>query len=420
MDFGIILIYVISYFGLFTGIYFLLTLFENKENIRINGLNYHNLPIVSVIVPAFNEEKSIAKTLKSLLDLKYPKNKLQIIVVDDGSTDNTYNVAMSIKKRYNAKNLEIYKKENGGKGSALNYGLKKAKGVFVGALDADSFVDKMALLNILPYFKNKKVMAVTPSLKVYQPKSILQRIQMVEYMIGVFLRKIFSFLGSIHVTPGPFTIYRKEFFDKYGFYDENNLTEDIEIALRIQKNGFEIENSIDAEVYTVSPYHFKPLLNQRIRWYLGFIENVYNYRKLFNPEHGNLGLIVLPAAFISVFLLIVMFFYTIYKFLESTVKNLINYYNINFDLLRLFKINTDTFYINFSGYVLISFITLILGLMIFFIAKIMSKENLNIKRNYLLYTLFYWMLFSFWWLSAIFLKISGKGLIWGKKKYGKK
>ncbi|MEM4398076.1 MAG: glycosyltransferase [Candidatus Woesearchaeota archaeon] len=429
MDFGIILIYVMSYFGLFTGIYFLLTLFENKNKIKKNLPFNFNFPSVSIIVPAFNEEKTIAKTLKSLLNLNYPKDKLQIIVVDDGSTDKTYKIAFEIKKRYKAKNLEIYKKENGGKGTALNYGLKKAKGYFVGALDADSFVDKNALLNILPYFyikdykhkliENKKVMAVTPSLKVYEPKSILQRIQMIEYMIGIFLRKVFSFLGSIHVTPGPFTIYRKEFFEKYGYYDENNITEDIEIALRIQKNNFEIENSINAYVYTVAPYNFKPLLNQRLRWYLGFIENVLNYKELFSPKQGNLGLIVLPSAFISVFLLIVMFFYTLYKFFETTIKNLINYYNINFDLLKIFKINTDLFYINLNGYILISFITLIISLVILIISSKISKENINIKRNYLLYILFYWMLFSIWWLYAIFAKIFGKNITWGKKKYEK-
>ncbi|MEM2131061.1 MAG: glycosyltransferase, partial [Candidatus Woesearchaeota archaeon] len=387
--------------------------------IKKNLNNFKRFPYVSIIVPAFNEEKTIAKTLKSLLNLNYQKEKLQIIVVDDGSTDKTYEIAFEVKKKYKAKNLEIYKKENGGKGTALNFGLKKAKGYFVGALDADSFVDKNALLNILPYFYNENIMAVTPSLKVYEPKSILQRIQMIEYMIGIFLRKVFSFLGSIHVTPGPFTIYRKEFFDKYGYYDENNITEDIEIALRIQKNNFEIENSINAYVYTVAPYNFKPLLNQRLRWYLGFIENILNYKELFSPKQGNLGLIILPSAFISVFLLIIMFFYTFYKFFETTIKNLINYYNINFDLLKIFKINTDLFYFNLSGYVIISFITLCLSFLILLISVRLSKEKVNIKRNYLLYILFYWMLFSIWWLYAIFAKLFGKNITWGKKKYEK-
>jgi cellulose synthase/poly-beta-1,6-N-acetylglucosamine synthase-like glycosyltransferase len=406
MDAGEILIYIVCYFGLLTSIYFLLTLYENRN--RIAHPKATKFPKVTVIVPAYNEEKTIAKTIRSLLNLDYPK--LQIIVIDDGSTDSTYRIAKTFR------GIEVYKKKNGGKAAALNLGLKKAKGELVGALDADSFVDKNALRNMIGYFEDERIVAVTPSLRVYKPKTILQKIQRVEYLIGIFLRKVFSFIGSIHVTPGPFTIYRKSFFDKHGGYDENNLTEDIEVALRIQSIGGEIENSVESNVYTVSPYHFKPLLNQRLRWYLGFIENVYRYRHVFSPGHGNLGLIVLPAAFISVILVILMMFYSTYMFLDRAFKDLLNYQSIGFDWTRVFELNFDLFFVNLERYTLLTIITLIIGVCILVIARNLAKENERIRYHYLFYTLFYWFLFGFWWLGAIFLKITGKRIYWGKKK----
>ena len=408
MGFGEILIYIVCYFGLLTSIYFLITLYENRK--KFNTPKYKLFPFVSVIVPAYNEEKTIAKTIKSLKGLNYPKKKLQIIVIDDGSTDSTYNIA----KSFNG--IEVYRKKNGGKSTALNLGLKKARGEFVGALDADSFADKESLRRLVGYFNDKNIMAVTPSLQVYKPKSFLQKIQKIEYLISIFLRKIFSFLGSIHVTPGPFTIYRKEFFDRYGGYDENNMTEDIEIALRIQSKGYEIENSHNANVFTVSPYHFKPLLNQRLRWYLGFIENVYNYKFLFSPKFGNLGLIILPTAFISAFLVILMMFYTLFTITKDIIKTILNYYNIRFDFLKIIDFKIDFFYLNMENYALLTLITLFIGIIILIVAKNIAREKQKIHYPYILYMLFYWFLFGFWWFGALFLKMFNKRIYWGQKK----
>lgn len=401
--------YTVSYFGLFTSIFFLLTLLENKN--RISNPKPKHFPKVSIIVPAYNEEKTIAKTIRSLLNQNYPQDKFEVIVVDDGSKDDTYKVASS----FTSHNLRVYRKENGGKASALNFALDKCTGEFVGALDADSFVTKNALRKIIGYFENPMIMAVTPSLKVYKSQSILQSIQKIEYLFGIFLRKIFSFLGSIHVTPGPFTIYRKKFFDMYGKYDENNLTEDIEIALRIQTHRFIIENSVDATVYTVAPKTFKPLLKQRLRWYVGFINNVINYKHLFNPKYGNLGIFVLPAAFISAFLVIVTLFYSLYKFTNNTIQKISNWFAIDFDIWRLFKWDFDAFFINLNSIVILAFIALIIGIFIIVLAKILSKEKSHIKLSYLFYLVFYWFLYGIWWFLAGVYKLVGKKIYWGHK-----
>jgi biofilm PGA synthesis N-glycosyltransferase PgaC len=416
IEFGTILMYIVAYFGLFTAIFFLLTLLENKNNLK--NPSPSSLPSVSVAVPAYNEEKTVAKTVRSLLNLDYPKDRLQIMVVDDGSTDNTYKVANQFKNQ----GVEVYTQKNRGKASALNLALKKSKGDFFGALDADSFAASNALKKMVGYFQDKKIMAVTPSLKVYRPKNLLQKIQYIEYLMGIFLRKIFAFLGSIHVTPGPFTIYRKSFFKRYGGYDEYNLTEDIEIALRIQSKGYEIENSVDASVYTVSPAKFHPLLKQRLRWYIGFTENVWRYKQLFNPrKFGNLGLFILPGSFISVALVVITLIYTTYQFISRTlIQNFLNLKAVGFDLSQLLNFKVDLFYISISSRVFISIISILFGITVIYIAKTISKEKTKIKFFYLFYLVLYWMLFGFWWFVAGIYTILGRKVEWGQRRYDKK
>lgn len=409
MPFGSILFYIVSYFSLFTAIFFFLTLLENRN--KVENPDSKRLPSVTVAVPAYNEEKTLAKTVNSLLNLDYPKEKLDIIIVDDGSTDRTYEIAKSFKEN----NVRIFKKKKQGKAAALNFALKHCRTEFFGALDADSFVNRDALKKMVGYFEDKKVIAVTPSLKIYNPKTILQKIQRIEYLIGIFLRKVFAFMGSIHVTPGPFTIYRKSFFQKYGGYDDFNLTEDIEVALRIQSNRFEIENSVDAEVYTVGPSDFKSLLKQRTRWYTGFTENVFNYKHLFSPKYGNLGLFILPASFISVGLVVITLIYTLIKLIYDSIQNLINYNAINFELSQLFKFDFDLFYINFGSLMFLSTLTLLFGIVIIYLAKKMSKDNVPIKFHYIFYLIVYWFLFGFWWIIAGIYKLFNKRIEWGQR-----
>jgi cellulose synthase/poly-beta-1,6-N-acetylglucosamine synthase-like glycosyltransferase len=410
LDFGEILISVIAFVSLYTALFFIITLLENRKNIKKKEV-LRNYPLVCIIVPCYNEEATLAKTIDSLLALDYPKEKLDLIVVDDGSKDHTYRVA----KKYESKGVRVFKKENGGKYTALNLGLSKTKAEFVGALDADSFVNPDALKKILSYFDNPRVMAVTPSLKVYNPKSWIQRIQMVEYSLGIFFRKMYAFIGSIHVTPGPFSIYRKAFFDKYGTYKKAYLTEDIEVALRVQSHNYLIENAVDAYVYTVSPKSFKELYHQRKRWYSGFLHNVRDYKNLFSKEHGNLGLYTLPLAFISIALLIVSLGYTLYKLIEGIVKSYQYAVAIDFDIFR-FKISTDFFLININTVFLLGILTMIIGIIIVIVAARIADEKRKMFFSYVLYVLAYGILFGFWWIVVIIYNLTGRNIGWTQKK----
>ena len=401
---GELLLYASTYFSLFTAIFFFITFFEEREN--VGNPKARRLPKVSVIVPAYNEERTIAKTLHSLLKLDYPK--LEIIVVDDGSTDATSHIANTFP------GVRVYRKRNAGKGAALNYGLAHTNGAFVACLDADSIVDPSCLKKMMGYFADPRVMAVTPSLKIFKPMGVLQRIQAVEYLLGIYLRKVFSYLGSIQVTPGPFSIFRRSFFDNYGGYDTNNLTEDIEIALRIQSHKYIIENSIDANVWTIGPKSFGTLLQQRLRWYLGFLDNVQRYRRMFSPKYGNFGLFFLPGAFISIGLIIALLFYMVIKAITSTYGRVLDLIAIHFDIFPLLNFKFKPFFFDLGPLFVFSILSLIIGIGMVLIARRYSKDREPLKFSFLLHLFLYFPLYAFWWFLALVYKATGRRVSWGK------
>jgi cellulose synthase/poly-beta-1,6-N-acetylglucosamine synthase-like glycosyltransferase len=257
LEFHTTVIYISGYLGLFVMAFYLLSL--NNYNKKKQLYNYDQNKTVSIIIPAWNEEKSIEKTIKSALALEYPKDKLEIIVVDDGSTDNTARLARKFVS-YSHPRVRVFSKKNGGKGSALNFGIARSKSDIVISMDADTFVDPDAVKLMVSRFYDKRVMSVTPSMGIHKPNSVWQKIQQVEYYLGTFLRKVFATINSIHVTPGAFSAYRREFFLKHGGYAENILTEDMEVALRIQTHGYIIENVPEAVIHTLGPKTFRSFI----------------------------------------------------------------------------------------------------------------------------------------------------------------
>jgi len=176
------------------------------------------LPKVSIIVPAFNEENTIGETIESLRLVDYPKELFEIVVINDGSTDKTAEVVRSLNA--DGRLIFIDNQENKGKAARLNQGLEVASGEFVACTDADSLVAPDVFKKTLPYFKNSKTGAVTITVEVNKPRNLLERIVEIEYIIGLSLAlKVLSLFNSIHVTPGPFSVYRKTLLDVLGGFD---------------------------------------------------------------------------------------------------------------------------------------------------------------------------------------------------------
>ncbi|UZE93942.1 MAG: glycosyltransferase family 2 protein [Candidatus Pacearchaeota archaeon] len=417
-----VVLYIIAYFGLFTASFFLLTYFGGRKKER--DPEPKRFPFVSIIINMWNEEKAIARTMRSILNLDYPKNKYEIIVVDDGSTDRTYEIAKSYSG--SLPHVRVFKKENGGAASAKNYGLKKARGEIIATLDADSFVSKDALKKMVGYFEDKDVWSVTAALNVYKPKRFLQHLQWAEYIMSIFLRKVFSIADAIHVIPGPFSLFRKEFFKKHGDFDEGNITEDTEIAMRIQSLEYKIKNSVSANIYTLLPSTLGGLMKQRIRWYYGFIHNSLQYKQLFNPirRRDNLAVLILPAALISVVLSILAVFIFFYENIILLEDNVIRLMVTDFDILpSLLSIDwgyIKEFIISYVSNPLIAFI--IIGMacaaMLIILGKKESKEKRKMVWAFVSFFLTYWFFYASWWIGTfIYRGVLRRKIKWGPRYY---
>ena len=185
-----VIFYILIFLSVYVQVFFFVTFLENRKKIVIrNGkIKLAKYPAVTIVVSCWNEEKTVYKTVRSLLNLNYPKNKLKIFLIDDGSTDNTWNILRKFEKY---PNIKVFHKENGGKYTALNLGLENMKSDFFGGLDADSFADPESLIRIMSFFeKDPSIMAVAPSVTINDSKNIVQRAQKAEYHMGIYFRKM--------------------------------------------------------------------------------------------------------------------------------------------------------------------------------------------------------------------------------------
>lgn len=393
---------------LFSALYFeiflLVSIFEKK---RLFVSEEEFAPEVTVIVPVFNEEKTIESTLESLLSLDYPLDKLSIIVIDDGSTDNT----LQALERYVAyKNIRVISKENGGKYTALNIGIQNCNTEFIGCLDADSFVEKHALKKIMSRFKDSKVMAVTPSMVIDNPTNILRHMQRAEYNFGNFIRQALSIIGAIHITPGPFSFFRKEVFEKIGNYRHAHNTEDMEMAMRMQKNGMKIDHATDALVYTVGPGTVGKLYKQRVRWVSGFIANLIDYRDMvLSRKFGDLGLLVLPFSIFSITMTFVLVGITLFKLIKYLIDTIIKISVVGFTPLKL---NFDWFYLNTSILSIMSIVFILLIISLSLYGERSTSGRLRFSLSVLYFAFLYSFIAPFWLFKSIYNNLLSKETTW--------
>lgn len=288
-------------------------------------------------------------------------------------------------------------------------------------MDADTFVNPEALKKMVVFFGNSEVMSVTPSMGITHPRNLWERIQQIEYYVGVFLRKAFATVNAIHITPGAFSAYRKKFFDKYGGYEEGNITEDLEIALRIQHHGYVIENAEDAAIYTVAPRTFKGMLFQRRRWYVGLMKNLWKYRTLFGLKKGPLGTLILPVAVITVLLSIALTIYVVFKTLSDLASGLAYLKSVNFQFANTFELSfyviENFFYSLFSNPLfLVSFVFVIILAFYLYFARRKMKFSEGVIFNFVLFIVVYTFLFTFWWIVSILYVMFNRKVAWRENK----
>lgn len=403
--------YIVAFLSTYVQVFLLLTFLSRRKEIVIRKapITLPHYPSTSIIVPCYNEEATIERTVESLTNLNYPKDKLKIILVDDGSRDRTWEILSKYKDN---PQIEMYRKENGGKHTAMNYALTKVTTELVGGLDADSFVHPEALKRIVTYFNDPTAMAVSSAVTVHEPKNIIQRAQKAEYDFGVFMKKMLGMIGAIHVAPGPFSIFRKKVFDDLGPYRKAHNTEDAEIALRMQKHGYKIEHCPDAYVYTVSPNTVGKLYRQRVRWIYGFLKNAKDYRELFfNKKYGNIGFFTLPAGIISICAVIYVFLTSLYAGAVFLVEKISQIHTFGFG--SLFHLHGfDPFFVNTEA---ITFISILLwGLLIasLLIGKKMVTGRASPSMNIVYFFFLSGLLAPIWLAKAVYNAFLSKQSDW--------
>lgn len=387
---------------------------EDEKRIKIK-----EWPLVCVGIPAYNEQDTIEETLNSVLKLDYPKEKLEIVVVNDGSKDKTSEIVEQIIKKNKSFNIKLINQKNKGKAAAMNVIVKSTKAKFFASLDADSFVTKKALKKLLVRFTDEKIASVIPVLKVESPKSTIQRIQWYEYLVNTFYKKLMSSLNCLHVTPGPFSIYRTKVIKEVGYYDESNLVEDLELALKVQKKHYKITQVLDAEVYTHAPKNIKQLYKQRNRWYKGSIFNVIKHKELFgNKRYGDFGLMQVPMIILSGILAIVM----VGTFLHYLIKPMIEYfYNmglVNFDFMTFIRNIQFDFLVLDLTFSKVTMLVFMIFISLFVMTMAHRYTNEKILKHGKIYGVV--SLFSFMFIYYLILGIMWMGitidLIIGKKQ----
>ncbi len=405
---------------LFLSIFWLLVLFtEEAKPLRRRTNRKNPFPLFTAIVPAYNEEEHITGTLTSLVHLDYPPEKMQIIVVNDGSTDGTEGKVKEFISAHPSHEILLLQQENQGKGKALNHGLQYARGEFYACLDADSFIASNALKEMLPCFEDKNVAAVCPLLKVKQPDSLLRKVQWHEYLINMFYKFLNARLDCIHVTPGPFSVYRTSIIRKLGGYDEKTITEDLEIALRLQKHHYKIVQTFDAVVETIAPNRWKDLFRQRVRWYKGSIDNSISYRKLmFNRTYGDFGFVRMPTILLSGLTVLVLTGTLLHELLTNSYRWFKAMQAINFDfitLLKNFSLSINMLSLPFFK-VFITVVIFALSIIIMIISYRLVKERItHYGRTWvslITYLFIYGLFLSVVWAYIGFLFVSAKKSLW--------
>jgi len=305
-------------------------------------LSFEKLPSVSIIAPAFNEEKTIIENIKCLLNIQY--QNFEIIIVNDGSKDNTLQTIVNyfnlvkvnrafeshltsqpIKAIYQSRNsafnhLIVIDKENGGKADALNAGINVSQNQLFLAIDVDCIIEADALLKMVkPFMDDNKheviasggVIRIANSCEitngritqVHYPKNLWAKFQVIEYFRAFTLgRMAWSNLNGLLIISGAFGLFSREKVLKIGGYDKNSVGEDLELVVRLRRYMHEVEKKKyrvafipDPLCWTEVPENFKVLKRQRNRWTRGAIDTILKHRRMFfNPKYGLIGMLSFP------------------------------------------------------------------------------------------------------------------------------
>ena len=252
-----------------------------------------SLPLISLVVPAYNEGLVIKAAIRSLLLLDYPH--YEIIVIDDGSTDDTYEKALEVAREDHLIPIRVITKRNGGKAEALNTGMTAARGEFILNMDGDSKLSSNTLRACIRHFDNPKIGAVAGNVKVINRENIWTNIQALEYVEGLAMaRKAQSFMRIVNIIPGPLGMFRKTVLQQVGGYDHDTFAEDCDLTLKMLMRGWQIAYEPTAIAWVETPSRLLDLLKQRYRWTRGILQATSKHSaSLWQPRKAGVNCFIL-------------------------------------------------------------------------------------------------------------------------------
>ena len=405
--------YILSFVAIYGQVFYLVTFLENRKQLSpsTNDTPILDYPSVSILVPCWNEERSIQKTINSILALEYPREKIQLIVIDDGSTDHTWT---EIQKYKVHSNILLLKKENGGKSSALNLGLEHVTGSLVASVDADTYLPEDSLKTMVQYFiKNPKTMAVGSSTIINRPKTIIQKAQSAEYNLFIFTKKMLAMTGGALVLPGAFSVYRKTVFDTIGGYKTAHNLEDLELTYRMQMNGYQVDHAHDVFAYTTAPASLQTLFKQRLRWAYGFLKNTLDYRKaIFNTQYGTFGIFTIPTALIAYLVILYVFFLGWYRVIAGLVQKIAEVRIVGLSRALHSLHSFDIFKIDTRATALLTTLLFVSVISYLMIGRSFAKNSKSSYISVVYFFMLYNIIAPFWIIKAIYNTAISKQVAW--------
>lgn len=289
--------YVIPYLIIGLSFYSILRLAVYSVSSNIHTIQQHKLgkvramdyyrPKISIIVPAHNEAQVIERTLSSLLEIKYPRSRIEVIVANDGSSDDTARKVRSFAARHRSKlTIRLVSRPNRGKAAAMNYAMQhRAKGQLVMCLDADSIIHPDCVIRSVQYFRDKSVVATASNVNIIENNTILGLVQRFEYLFSHHFKRSHTLLNMEYIIGGVGSTFRRSTLDQVKLYDSDTMTEDIDLTMKIiaQKGNkdHKVIFAADAITYTEPVLSYKGLIRQRYRWKYGRLQTFYKNRSLF-------------------------------------------------------------------------------------------------------------------------------------------
>ncbi len=276
--FGFLVLLILRYIGLLW--------FSYLNHLERDDEEPLDLPPVTILVPAYNEGAVIQGSIRSLLELDYPR--FEILVIDDGSKDDTYVKASAYEGDHGRAVVRVITKPNGGKARALNTGIAAATSAFVLCMDGDSALHPQTLRRAIRHMQDPHIGAVAGSVKVVNRTNLLSSLQALEYIEGLnMVRAAQGFFRLVNIIPGPIGLFRKSALNEVGGYDHDTFAEDCDLTLKLLLVGWKIQYEPGSIAYTEAPEKLLDLLKQRYRWTRGILQAIAKHKRtLVDPRRG--------------------------------------------------------------------------------------------------------------------------------------